>query len=186
MIINNEQCRRIGAGDFSTAYRSIDNPNVVYLLTKEDDHIREIYAHIDHQNIPTFELIAQGVYIRGKYVNIWKMPYYKPIKKSDPCWEQYKTLYNAWQDIYIPLLSAYFYKKQYNDGFMAAEQFLQILEDKRIIDQEMVCALEQLKTWSSCFGSGYIFEFQKRNVGVDQDGNLILRDVVFMNPLAHC
>lgn len=186
MMINGEKCKRIGKGQFSTAYRSIDDPNVVYLLTNEDDNIREIYRHITNKHIPQMELLEQNVYIGRKYVNVWKMPYYKPIKKSDPCWKQYKTLYDAWQEIYTPLISAYFYKKQYSDGFMAAEQFLQILEEKSIIDQDLLYALERINVWSSCYGSGYIFEFQKRNVGVDQDGNLVLRDVIFMNSLAAC
>jgi hypothetical protein len=46
-------------------------------------------------------------------------------------------------------------------------------------DDDRVSAIEQMNYAASNYGSDITYEFGVRNLGVDQDGRLVLRDVLY-------
>lgn len=173
MLYNNENVTRIGAGQFAVAYRSDENPDNVYLFVKDTELARECVMQVSRQNedsnphLPLMTIVEQAektnVYLtrysdkltKKKYPQAWEIAKRLRLHKENSRWQTPSN----WH-----ILCADIIEKARNDS---------------AIPDSIVEALEHIESWASAYGSDYMFEFPARNLGVDSNGNLVLRDILF-------
>ena len=186
MRFNNQSATKIGKGAFSTAYR-VDGTDQVFILTKLDSdsnkYIKEIYTHIKKKHVPYMRTIGIEVYMpRVGYVNVYESRYYAPLTaKNKQAWSDYKVLNRAWDQVYYDNVNLVMNSRgdEYIDRHVVVAEFIERLTINQSVSQDIIDALDSIYTWATAFSTGFLFEFPKHNLRVDQDGNLILLDIVF-------
>lgn len=138
--------------------------------------------------LPRIDFIMD-TYVAGpeldKMCRIYKMPYYRDIRQSDKkAWLDMKRLHKYRADGMHQVYEEYT-QDTGNDPSMtflgneAAKRCLALasqgLKNKALLD----ALLRLYVALQSKHRPGLTFEFNKRNVGVDQAGNLVLRDPVY-------
>jgi hypothetical protein len=194
----------VGGGATVLAFSEIGKENLVYVFVpdieflngdKTVDLAKDVLASAfesDPANpyLPRVEALS-FTYVAGpeldKFCNIYKMPFYRDIRQSDKkAWVEMKILHKLRAD---GMRQVY---KEYEDetGNSPSMTFLGNAAAKRTCELAKVKlskknpalfgALERL-SWATCgMGRpGLTFEFNKRNVGVDRAGNLVLRDPIY-------
>ena len=163
--------KRIGAGTFAAVYRETCGEKRVFIFLPHgvpDKEIAEIAhrAHPDNPHIPAVEYFGAT-----EDKAIYTMPFYKtPYRKANAgdSWDDYsilkECLYNS--------NSKYRHDRKVNDETVKCA--------KRVgVEPGVVKALAALDKATKKFSPKYAFEFSPRNIGVDDDGNMVLLDVLF-------
>lgn len=194
----------VGGGATVLAFSEVGKENLVYLFVPnilfldasdaEDtakDVLVEAYTHApNNPYLPRIEYLTYcfvGGPELGKYCKIYKMPYYRDIKQSDKkAWLDMKVLHKLRAD---GMRIAYDkYRKEVGKspsmtflGNEAAGFTVELAKEKYSKkNPALVESLESLYRGIVSMGRmGLTFEFNRRNVGVDRAGNLVLRDPVY-------
>lgn len=159
----------LGKGMFSTCYRV---ENTVYSFTNNDPgkEILNLWVN-DSPHTPKLERHDD----KGDK-QVYSMPYYRTLNSGDPAWEHYKKLKRLLDnsrkiEFGKPL------------GLILQDnltRFQDAIENSDLPKElkEAVCDIV-----SACFNYDKVnIEFAPRNLGVSENGNLILRDIIFKVP----
>ncbi len=173
----------IGKGRFSEAWKNGAN---VYVITRErewgTDYSKEMLYRLDSDNphIPKVEMIGELSRCRS---NVYKMPLYQALEaKHKEAWQQFKELAKlreqAWKEVFIDGRE---WNKLFNYhlGIMMCQRFCDLVQTSVIVPETLKEALEELTNEISNYGDSWVFEFAKRNLVVDKNGNLVLLDCLF-------
>lgn len=178
MRIENQEVEKIGQGEFSTAYRVIDS-DIVYILSRTDDennqYVKDIYVHSTGKHIPEYETIELERYFsRIGYRNVYKTRFYHPLTaKNKEAWKHYKTIKATWDKI------RYATYKTPDDWYQYMYDLISELRDSESVPESLVNALDRLYSWATAYGSNFMLEFSPRNLKIDNNGDLILLDILF-------
>jgi hypothetical protein len=177
--INGESLRLegIGHGHFSTAYLHRETNNV-YLYTKNDPTKEMIAQYCEGQHIPVVEYVTTFP-TSGEYdIEVYKMPFYRTIAAKDTvAWAVLKELIRVRREA-VNKVAPRWPKRGFRwetDGIEVA----QYVADNANVPDSVKEALTTLVNGMRSYGDSYTFEFAKRNVAVDENGDIILRDVCF-------
>ncbi len=157
----------LGKGQFSKAYRVGD---FVYTFTK-NDYSKEAVSMwaIENEHTPTIERIQ----IIDDNTHIYRMPYYEPLNAKDhpTAWAIRKELQNV--------KTQYFwdFARQHNNywGFDLSNK---VIECANVSDTIKECLQSMIDAFMN-YDVNPCFEFPKRNLAVDDKGNIIFLDVLF-------
>lgn len=165
----------LGAGHHARAYRAGDT---VYLFVHgEGECMKDAVAEwcSDMPHVPVVKRHDE-TRVRGREYRVYSMPYYRNVTAKDAsAWAVLRTLSEAAERIrrakYMgdrPLTTWGIYFAQ------------DVIEDTRGKVPESVSeALTELMNAGSNYGSGVTFEFGRRNIGVDAEGRIVFRDILF-------
>ncbi len=162
----------LGKGSFSTCFK-VDSLVYSFVRTDKDhvDYSKEAISQWAEENphIPEFKNV--GDFKNGE---VYTSPLYNELtKKNKQAWSQYKLIAS------LANKNLRYNKKGYN--LFINREFIDSLKD--VISDEIFNALHILNDAMSNYGDFYMMEFPKRNLKVNDEGNLILLDV-FFNPKA--
>ena len=157
----------LGRGRFCTAYQ---NDALVYLFVKPGDYSKHALCDpwITHrQHMPRLNQVEkQGditVFetdfyptLTAKYKDAWSI-YCELKEQRQMSWNQHFSM-NHWQF-----------------GYQVNESVI----DRAEVPDTVRTALVEMNYAISNYGASYVFEFRPGNLGVDNDGNLILRDSLY-------
>ncbi len=178
ITVDGEKLRAVylGSGHYARAYRVQDT---VYCFVRQDDYMKEMVSNCQSmKHIP--EVKGHGEhYERGQYYNVYSMPYYEPLTaRHTEAWKQYRILQREHEAAKTEIRNKKGFQSwsvQMNElNYALVERLSQLPSMASMVD-----ALEHLASNTSNYGSGFGFEFSTRNLGVDKDQNLILRDICF-------
>jgi hypothetical protein len=164
----------LGKGHYCTAYRAGDT---VYCFVVEDEYMKEVISQWI-ENVPHIPAIRKhdDQQIRGKWFQLYSMPFYRNITAKDrEAWAALKVLKESAERLFrqeycqakpLAVHGAYFNQA--------------IIEDTRgKVPESVTKALEELASAAQNYGCGVSFEFGQRNIGVDDQGRIIFRDILF-------
>lgn len=184
---------QIGKGHSTTAYQGDDQ--WVYLITKHDarDQAKDVLVDINQfaedrefsKHYPYIE--AVGFISKGNEDDyVYRMPYYRRVTASDKiAWHSAQILSKLLDEAWV--YANYQARIQYRDlGFtdLSAKAYdcrekLAELVDTTRIPETLKEAVKFMAERLSDYEEGWCFEFPKRNLSVDEEGNLVLLDVIF-------
>ena len=180
--------RYLGKGHFATAYLSEDK--WVYLVVKHDarDQAKDLLVDFMRdcedssrrgedwsKHIPYTEAVG-FINRRGQTEDdfVYRMPYYKTISAKDKeAWKQLDIINKC-------ATSTYYSQKSHEDK---RARFIELIQNESKLPDSLKEALTQFEEHLQNYEEGWMFEFPKRNIGVDEEGNLVLRDVIFNQKL---
>jgi hypothetical protein len=180
----------LGKGMFCTAWRAGDD---VFLLVKrtregtdyskdilisaredlsrEEDKIKWSGRHY----LPKIEEAGE---LENSDTRVFRSVYYEPLRASfKEAYRQFKLLKEIHRDVWGQHMLPNIHGRRNCTGYDFNWHFLSEIEDK--VPGEVYEALRAVAEASANYGSDYVFEIEKVNVGVDGFGKLILRDVIF-------
>lgn len=171
---NSVNATYLGKGRHATAYRFGDT---VYLYVAEDEYMKDVIADglwdTDSPHIP--KIAKHGdVMIRGQWRKVYSMPFSRTIKASDgEAWKGLRTLASVAEKIFRERFAGKLHIEgaYYNRDIIEASTGL--------VAASVTDALDKLADAAANYGSGVSFEFGKRNIGVDADGRIVFRDILF-------
>lgn len=184
MIINSEQVKLIGRGQYSKVYRSIENPNTVYILSPESDHVKEILTHIDSPHVPYMRTLEDH-YSRGTWYNCYQTEYTEtPKKEHGGAYILAKQLNSIRDKVVNKHLCDGTFRSLRKDErlFEISAEIIESIKADDSIPESIKDALDLIESWMTAYGANCMLEFQLRNLGVKNDGTLVLRDIVFFLP----
>ncbi len=117
---------------------------------------------------------------KGENVYLYKGKLYYPLTaKSKIPWQQFKTLAKANEQARSTIMAKHGYQgfSWSRFGHSVAQETINLVSDK--LPSELVEGLQTILDAACNAGSSVTFEFAKRNLAVDESGNLILLDIVF-------
>ena len=164
----------IGKGAFAKCYRV---NNTVYSFVKVSeyeltDYSKEAVAEwASGAHVPDIKKLG---YSEDENYLVYSMPYYQPLTaKCGKAWKQAKKLIS----IYNSMSSADAKTScDFNQEFIESVRNVANLENGL---SEIIEDLESLSYACSNYGSDYEMEFTKRNLKIDENGALILLDVMY-------
>jgi len=184
MMIHGHNVKKIGQGEFSIAYRSTDDPSVVFLITPYDvyehanQHTKEIYSHIKSKHVPYMET-CDDISIRGRDYVCYKTKFTdKLTAKHKEAWRVAKVLQETW-GFFRGEISLHMIRNRYDLLYQVVYNFIEKLEQDGNVPDSIIEALRNIYTWTTAFDSNFLFEFPTHNLAVSEDGTLILRDIVY-------
>lgn len=173
------RAKQIGKGRFTTAFYS-PRTEKVYLFLKDGedgDASKEILSHLHSTNkhIPQtefFDTTPDG--------RIYTQPLYRPLTAANQvAWKQFKQLQKAYEEIAIKFnRDMSVFTRNSREWLYRCNETMQTLIDL-VEDSDLREALETLLYATQNYGGSWMFEFAKRNLAVDEKGNLILLDAIF-------
>ena len=163
---------------FATAYRSIDDPNIVFILTPDGDNAKEILAMChDYAHIPVMHNIGEYTDRYGHEYTIWQTEYSETIsKKHGDLFNIYKALVQIENKAKEGII---WYKFDWSYAYRVSEYIVDLAKEDSRIPESVAESLERISTWASAYGGNYMFEFKRSAIAVDSNGAIVLRDVVF-------
>lgn len=175
---------RLGKGMFHTCYLD-PSAKLVYSVTIErdagTDYSKEVLAECDEN--PHIPLVERLGYVDGSDRRVYRMPLHQPMraKRHPKAWGLLKRLIQARDDAWTAICDEQVIprKMRHDDVGSLVNQRVCELMDAPGVPQSLKDALYELQNAACNYGSAYVFEFSKRNVMVDDDGTLILLDVLF-------
>ena len=168
IIIN---ARFLGAGEFAKCFLY---DNFVYSFVKygnrESDYSKEaisLYTDENNPHIPEFEKLDSP----SDFYMIFKSPYYKELTtENKEAWKIAKELKRIWQNTQYSI---------HKNGWNTNEDIINRLKESAIIPDSIIEAIESINVACSNYGLDYYLEFPKRNLKVNDNGELILLDCIF-------
>lgn len=157
--INGVSAKFIGSGCYSKAYR---NGEDVYIVT--NDPAKEsvaLWSKNGTKHIPIIVWVGRNKCFK----NIYKMPLYKRLTKKD-----YPRAYAMWETL-----------PQCKVSYDIATKLVSCAS----IEPSLAEAIEELVYGMTNYTNKFHLEFNKGNVGVDHNGELILRDCVVCDDAAY-
>jgi len=161
----------LGRGMFATCYQVDDK---VYSFLKypdrgEVDYSKDAiyeWADSDNRHIPDFRRMG---YVSNDTQILYTSSLYESLtSKHVNAWNDYKIINRVWRDSF-----------NLHDRF--EYDFNQRVIDNLhgLVSVELIEGLQSINDACRNYGDYYRFEFPKRNLKVDSNGNLILLDVIF-------
>ena len=191
----------LGAGQSVFAFQN--DPEIVYLIVPEhrfkngevlDDLSKDVLvdAYIASKGNPYLpeisylgaDLVNGHPELDNRYSKIYKMKYYRDLTPADKAlWLEMKQLHKVRADGKNAVYEAYEKKTKNNPSltFLGNEAAkISVLLNNKHLSITLKAALMHLyEALASKNRDGLTFEFNLRNVGVDETGHLILRDPVY-------
>ena len=169
IVLRNEKIEAtyIGSGRHAKAYRVKDD---VFLFVR-DCLMKEAIAGIEHPHVPVLKHVENK-----NEVGIWMMPFYEPLTaKNRAAWSQYRELKRCASEA-VPRVINSNPKMHHADlGYMMARHVCENAD----VNATLRSALDEMIEKAKDYGEGISFEFDKRNLGIDEEGRLVLRDVLY-------
>lgn len=169
---------KLGHGAYSIAYRSLTNPNDVYICSQCNDPAKEVTNFVDSVHIPKYDTIHDFDYAGEAYC-IHKTQY--SHKVAGEALKQYDILEHVWFtngffDDVITLIR----RNDYDGLYTIFADFVEFLQQHTDLglEESIIDALSTLYTWATAYGPNFTFDLHPANVAMDDQGNLILRDVL--------
>ncbi len=164
----------LGRGAFATAYKRRDGR--VFLFVRDGtDYSKECLAGCDsNPHLPEVKRHDE-TYIRGRYFQVYSMPYYRKLTAADgEAWAHYRALAAA-REVAVP---RYTYERPLSSwGLYLIQDVLDATRGE--VPESLTRALQDLMDNAANYGCGMTCEFVRRNLGVGEQGQLVLRDVLF-------
>lgn len=180
----------LGAGMFHTCYLDTTTKRV-YSVTKDRDiegavdYSKEILSHPQlgcdpSPHIPTVEYVGD---LEGSDRRVYRMPVYQKLraKINQDAWFYLKRLEQARKDAWDAIYQKWVASRQLritDIGVFVNQRVLELM-DVPGVPESLKEALNSLYEAAQNYGTSYVFEFSPRNVMVDENGTLILLDVLF-------
>jgi len=173
--------KRIGRGTFATIYRETSGQKRVFAFLPPGVDDKKIAALAydampDNPHLPAIEYFGST-----PDFDVYVMPFYRtPLRKDAALggWDDYKTIVGCLEeseDRYRPgkrQPAKRGVDRRVNAGTVRCAK-------KHGVSAPVAEALGELQGMSKHFSPKYIFEFSPRNLATDDDGNLVLLDVLF-------
>jgi hypothetical protein len=166
----------LGKGFFCTAWR---NGSQVYLICRERageiDYSKDIIMNIRPRSayLPLIEKLDTN-----DDSMLYRMPFYEKLTaKHTTAWKEYKTLKQISEDAQRDMS----YEKM--RGKRVTPQDVNNEIAKRIqtadVSRELKMLIQEIVDYMCNYGEHYGMEFSPRNLSVDKNGHLVLRDVIY-------
>lgn len=163
----------LGKGQFTTAYK---NGKFVYLFTNKSsekgDWAKEAISLFcrDHTHIPDIWHVEE----LDSGITIYKTNYYEPLMaKHKEAWKLAKYLeeerWRLWMANFIQVRS------RHRMWFEVMQEFI----DTITVPESIKEALQELLYAGMNYDQSVAFEFNKKNLGVDEQGNLVFIDCLW-------
>jgi hypothetical protein len=186
---NTGKYRFIGEGSFAMAFLDLQDNDSVYLIVPDsefgEDKAKNVLAdaYFDNPYLPKVEFFGYAQ-VLGKESRVFVMPYYQDISVKDPAWIEVKKLHKIRDDCMHETTSMYKAKTGERGSltFLGHDMNGRIVKraKEKKLNPDLVKALKALhETAKKTTSPGMSFEFNKDNVGVRKDGQLILRDPLY-------
>ena len=174
---------RLGQGMFHTCYVDQTAKQVYSIIIEREagsDYSKEILEFCEENaHLPPVERCG---YIDDSDRRVYRMPLYEPLKAANrDAWDLLKRLESARADAWRSIVDEQVTprKMRISDiGALVNRRVIEIMNAPGV-PQSLKDALEELADTAANYGSGYVFEFSRRNVMVDGAGVLILLDTLF-------
>lgn len=174
--------KKIGQGAFSRIYLEQDTNEVyAFVLTdkKEIDYSKEAVSLWTNEtkHVPQIECVDTEIYLnRVGYCNVYKMPLYKKCPNGN-------KIVNRLIKIYKEISSSNkYYQLALKDWYSASQLLIEVIINDEILPQSIKDAIVDIYDSTTNYDM-YALEFCKRNIMQDENGEIILLDIVF-NPKA--
>jgi hypothetical protein len=154
---------------WTTAYRSMDDPDVVYLLVKRSDSTKDVLSTLpDHPNLPKIQFLEETY--EGK---LYKTRYYETVSYGD---DQTQELIEKLDEIYWNSLVNYNGMTYPYD--VALYRFLDSIKEH--VPENIYDAFTMIvESMSYILGGDKLsIDVHEGNIAFDSEGNMILLDVV--------
>jgi len=169
------EARYLGRGSFSICFES---GGMVYSFVKhgikETDYSKEIiseWVNKENPHIPEIQKIGNMESDNGI---IYQCPLYKPLtSKNRIAWSQFKIVESIWNEL------RFSFSHRTTPAYIQNQNIIESVKNNASIPKSLIEALQDINDSAMNYGNHYYFEFAKRNLCVDEDGNLILLDVIF-------
>lgn len=176
------EVERIGRGRFTVAYldTSVSRELAsVFLVVNEDagDYSKHILSNCDGPYIPQLDRIGD---VQAGHT-VWQTRYYRRLRATDTlAWKQFRAIAQCREVAWTEVMRASDTRKTpyYTLGNQVIHRTIEKFRDEYNYP-ELADALDQIADECDNYGSSYVFEFAARNLGVNNDGGLILLDPVF-------
>lgn len=177
--LTGDTIKKLGSGSYSTAFRSLTDPTIVYIASIDYDNVKELMSRVNTIHAPKIEYIDDFTYYSrfdgNRYYKLYKTEYTEcPKKKHGRAYEQWQILQAQWD-----LIDGRFRRLDKNNWHQVVYDFIDILRENELIEDSIIDTLDLIYMRSTDYDTSFKFEFPRCNVGVDSTGNLILRDIVF-------
>jgi hypothetical protein len=163
------EVQRLGAGRYTTAWRDVLNPEMVYLQVSEKDFSKEMLTFMqDYKHIPQLEQLESF----DNDSRLYRTKFYRKLTaKHTEAWETYKILATCIEQAKCdtPFNSPpHVYNQLFDDA----------VQDKVYLSNEIKETIHALVDWCQSYGE-YCIEICPKNLAVDDDGTLVLLDPCF-------
>jgi len=177
--------KRIGKGMFARAYRDRSDPSKVWLFVDDRAHEKEILWMLrdeaeDNPHLPKIERMGFT-----EDETVYRMPFYHKLTKAraPEAWREYMEIKRC-------LDEQVSHGRNLFQGYERTYAAVQCLKDGPTpswpsslvtarVSELTLEALESLRDTAADYGSNYWMEISPRNLAVDDDGNLVLLDILF-------
>ena len=164
---------RIGKGMFATVYRDRGDPSKVWIFVDDRAHQKQILWMLrgeaeDNPHLPSVERMGYT-----KDQTVYRMPFYRKLTKASAprAWADYQAIRRCLGSL-PPLDNTY-------DGYDRSYRAVECVKNADVVSDELVEALELLRDTAADYGSSYAMEISPRNLAVDEQGNLVLLDLMY-------
>jgi len=151
---------KVKTGQFTHCYI---HPNYNYVIMHSDDLLKECYSlwlHEENPHLPEIARIAPYWFIMPKYKNL--------TKRHKKAYAQYKQLMALSYKMQLTRS-----KSRYNYDLIG--KFIDVVHTE--INETLAEGLQALLDCATNATSNFCFDRKQENYSVDNDGNLILRDI---------
>ncbi len=162
--------KKIGDGFFTTAYREQGGKKRVFALSMPHVFDKQIAESTYDRHRSNPHLPAVQKYGSTAVRTVYAMPYYHaPLRESASLesWRDYRTLEDCFEEVY-----------PHNEPGYATNAATLACARKRNVRTSVVEALKALNDTAENYSDQYEFEFHPKNLATDDDGNLVLLDVL--------
>jgi len=163
--VNLQSAEAVKRGQFTHCYL-FHNYAILYSIDilKECAACYSFMEYADNPHLPEIDMFDD-------LDNWYIMPRYLPLTKAYPkAWQQYRMLQKLLN------VHHHLFMENLNYSVHICYEFANIV---KTYDEKLGEALSAIVDNVSNGSDNLMFEFQKRNLAVDNDGNLILLDVIF-------
>jgi hypothetical protein len=185
--------KQIGKGHSTIAYMGDDGWVWLVVSHKARDPAKDVLSEFncEHEeyckHIPYIEQVG-FIRKRGSTQEdyVYRMAFYRTINASDKvAWKQLKELNKLNEKAFESTLKRHKYRYTGRidcSGDREREMcntLTDLVSHSTILPESLRQAVVELKEHLEDYDEGWVFEFPTRNIGIDEDGNLVLRDVIF-------
>lgn len=178
-----QDVKLIGKGSFTRVYRGTEDTSKVYLISASGVYDKETLCmaseNDNNSHLPIVRRRGDFTYRGGDYYIFETVYTVKPTKENSlHAYNTAKILDSIWVNKFR---SRFNYRRKH-DMHSVCYDFIEYLRENNSVDESVIDALDTIYTWASHYDSNMFFEFPMRNLGVNDNGELVLRDVLFFIP----
>lgn len=167
----------LGRGKFSRVYQ-VGNRAIYYTL---DDCTKEVLALYYHGGTPHLpEIIRHDNITIGRFdYQVYSSPVYRDLRRTDTSAYRIMKEILEWNRSFYQMCSINGIRYKLNYDTMI--KFVEYCRTETDLPRSIVKALQEITELSSNCGYDIMFDFHKKNFGVNAYGTLIFRDVVALS-----